>query len=804
MQTICKECGSTVSELEESCGNCGTKKDISNVDTMVSESAVTMESNATFHSDVTMDSNVTLESNAPQNTEPEKGGTKPLENSRLSIHDEDLVGKSLGGAVVKKVIGKGGMGSVFLAHHLTLDIPVAVKVLKPAYAQRSPDAVERFIKEARAVAKLRHPNIVSVYNAGFEEGVNFMSMEFIEGRDLAELLESPFNMSLKDALKLTCQVCDALDYAHKNNIVHRDIKPANIFVDEEGTAKVGDLGLAKDLEDDQSMTQSMQAMGTPYYISPEQATNAKEVDHRTDIYSLGCTLYRLFCGKVPYKGNSSFETVHKHISEPIPDPKKENPELPDTVAEVIQKMMAKKPEERYQSLKEVSKILSDLLDSISDSKIGFAPKNIEKPDSKTDPQPVQKHKLLYGIIAALIIVLSLVLYKTFTSKDASSGELTSLYFKAKASLDGGDYIHAKKLFKEYFNYRLDHIDAHIHYSVILKQAEGIEAAREEYRLWSQNSKNPSVFLAYILMLDKEARKKGKVEFENAFKSYGPYYYYLSEEWKKDPVGQTYAEKREELRLLQKMKELDSQGKFLKYFANRGNVNSFRADAKVRLENLELIQDKLNVPLEIGVGFLNAPQNPSVIIGEGARDRSRVNVQLTMYDYHNIKEIFYKYEGMKDFKSTGNNLNPEKSPIINFQMPKPDGKTIIEIKYIDKKGVLNGPFKVDFDPVASDVKASKNFMHSMKDNLVMYRHYDNRLLFYFTTLLSSSKGMKEIRYSADNKKLDKTLPFDPLNPYENPYITLPLETEKMYIQVTFKDDTKSEVLEFIKNPNLRKE
>ena len=793
MDTLCVECGETVSEIEDQCSSCGTKKDILGIETMVEDGAVT------------------LESPVVEQVETIESSTKPLENSKIYNSEKLLIGKTIGGATVKKQIGKGGMGSVFLGHHSTLDIPVAIKVLKPDYAQKSPDAVERFLKEARAVAKLRHPNIVSVYNAGHEEGFYFMSMEFIKGQDLAEILESPFKLSLKDALKLTCQVCDALEYAHTNSIIHRDIKPANIFVDEGGNAKVGDLGLAKNLKEDQSMTQSMQAMGTPYYISPEQATSAKDVDHRSDIYSLGCTLYRLFCGKVPFKGNSSFETVHKHMSEPVPDPKKENPELPVELAEVIQKMMAKKPEERFTDLKEVSKILRKLLDDISDSEIGFAPK---KPIRKNTKKPSESNtgvngnnKIYYALILALVIAALVISIKLFSSPDSPASNSFSnimLYKQAKNSLDNGDYLKSKKLFKEYFESNLDLIDAHQDYSVLLKQMEGIEGAREEYKLWSQKSKNPTVTLGHLLLLNKEKRLLQKQSFEKNFSSYGPYFYYMSREWLNELAGQTYAEKREELRLLTKFEELDSKGKFLKYFANRELVDSSREEATRRLKNLKQIEDKLNNPIELQVGFGSAPQNPSVIIGEGSRNRQIINVQLNMKDYINVREIFYKYPGMTEYSSTGKELDPRSSPKITFAMPSPEGKVTIELKYIDSKGVVNGPYEVDFDIVAEEVRASKRFVESLKASLVMFRDYDNRLLFYFTTLLSYSKGMKEIRYSADNKSLDTNLKFDPLNPYEMPYIELPMKTEKVYIQITYKDESKSELLEYFKPASLRKE
>lgn len=784
MNTLCVECGESVLESEDSCSNCGTARDIS--------------------SEETMDSNVDGEAQTIESS------TKPLENSKIFVSEQQLIGHNIGGAVVKKQIGKGGMGSVFLGHHETLDIPVAIKFLKPDYAQRSPDAVERFLKEARAVAKLRHPNIVSVYNAGCEKGFYFMSMEFIKGRDLAEILQSPFNLSLKDALKLTCQVCDALAYAHKNNIVHRDIKPANIFVDEEGNAKVGDLGLAKDLEEDQSMTQSMQAMGTPYYISPEQATSAKDVDHRSDIYSLGCTFYRLFCGKVPFKGNSSFETVHKHISEPVPDPKKENPEIPDPVAEVIIKMMAKKPEERFQSLNEVSKILRELLDDLSDSQIGFAPKKKPEPEenkpeesSEVKPQPASSNKILYGVIAGLIVVLLVIVLGKQKQSEERPAQLTVIQ-QAKSNLDKGNYVVAKSLYKEYFKNNLDMIDAHLDYTILLKQMEGIEGARNEYRRWSKEVDNKAVSLAYIQLLNEDSKQEGLKEFEAKFPDFGPFYYYASLYWYRDPATQTFFEKREERRLLQKFQELDDQGNFLKFYANRQFVDTIRVYVAKRLKTLEEEKLKLDNPVSLKLSFPAGPANPSVIIGGNSTNRSMLSVIAYVYEGQHVKEFFYGFEEKGEYKSLWKYEGKENYPVLTFKIEDRDEPLDVFVKYEDKKGHLTGPLKITVNRSQAKIDAAKNVLKVIKENWVSYRDYDNKLLLYFTSILSYSKGLREIRYSIDSDKLDLTHPFNPANPYENVYIVLPPETKSIFLQLTYKDDTKSDVIEYKKPVNLRKE
>ena len=797
MNTLCIECGENLKIEEEICSNCGTRNDLSSADTMTKVLDETIDSKAVSDQDETLASDVS-----------------PQSSARPPATEDELIGKSIGGAVIKKKIGKGGMGSVFLGHHLTLDIPVAIKFLRPEYAQRCPDAVERFLREARAVAKLRHPNIVSVYNAGFEEGFYFMSMEFIKGRDLSELLESPFNMSLKDALKLTSQVCDALDYAHNNKIVHRDIKPANIFIDEEGNAKVGDLGLAKDLEEDQSMTQSMQSMGTPYYISPEQATSARDVDHRSDIYSLGCTFYRLFCGKVPFKGNSSFATVHKHLSEPVPDPRNENPEIPPKVSEVIQRMMAKKPEERYQTMGEISKILKSVLDDVSDSKIGFAPKPGHVPKELSEKEN-SSNKGLYAVIALLAVLLMIVILKQGDSKAPNPETISPAenlsqvsekdqYGLAKQNLEKGDYLAARKQFESYLKGHEDAIDAHLDLITVLKQSEGIEGAREYYRKWKEKSSNPSVHMAYLTLLRGNSKSEMQSAFEKQFPEYGPYPYYSSIEWKSEPEKQTFIEKQKELSYLEKFSELDSKGQFLKYFANRQNVENYRIDAKKRLEQLQLIKQQLEQPVSLKINFAPGPSNPSVIIGGNSTDRSLIDVGVYFLEPQNVQEFFYRIGEKGELKSHWKSSGPNDFPSFSIKVEDSDESIDIYVKYIDKKGLVNGPYKIVLNRNQSKIDAAKKTLNMIKSSWVSFRDYDNRLLFYFTTILSYSKGLKEIRYSIDNYKLDKIHQFDEHNPYDNVYIELPYETQKVFLQLTYKDDTKSEVIEFKKPAGLRKE
>ncbi len=247
--------------------------------------------------------------------------------------------------VIRDVLGRGGMGTVYLAHQLSLDRPVALKILMEQYSEDSEFIVD-FVKEARAAVRLNHPNIVQSYAVGEEDGIFFFAMEYVEGRTLKHMLEEQQWLPMAEAVTITRQIAEALDFAWKNQkLVHRDIKPANIILTARGVAKLADLGLARFAHELANEDTNM-VMGTPQYISPEQLTGVP-MDVRGDIYSLGATLYHAVSGRFPFEGNTPVALGHMPLSEPLVSPKVHVPDLPDTVCWVIAKMMAKQPDDRY-------------------------------------------------------------------------------------------------------------------------------------------------------------------------------------------------------------------------------------------------------------------------------------------------------------------------------------------------------------------------------------------------------------------------------------------------------------------------
>lgn len=287
-------------------------------------------------------------------------GITPLaeQNNQQKSSDPSRV-QRLGDFELKKRLGKGGMGEVFLARQISLDRMVALKTLSKELAKKG-DFVARFEREAKSMAKIDHPNVVKIYAVDSFKGIHFAAIEYIDGQSIQRWLDQLGRFSVADAIYVAIVSAEALKHAHSQNMVHRDIKPDNILVTQKGIVKVADFGLAKAMDEEVSMTQSGTGLGTPLYMAPEQARNAKHVDERVDIYALGATLYHLLTGKLPFLGNTAFELILAKEKGTYPTARSIRPEIPERLDLIIDKMMAKDPSHRYKSCEEVVRDLAAL------------------------------------------------------------------------------------------------------------------------------------------------------------------------------------------------------------------------------------------------------------------------------------------------------------------------------------------------------------------------------------------------------------------------------------------------------------
>lgn len=279
--------------------------------------------------------------------------------SPLVALSESLEGKQLDHFLVGRMIGGGGMGAVFRGRDVRLDREVAIKVIPES--RRDGETLRRFRTEAQSAARLDHPNIARVYDIGEDDAWNYIVFEFVDGINLRDLVIAEGPMSIDDAVFTTRQVAEALQHADDRDVVHRDIKPSNVIITSTGVAKVVDMGLARNTAMDRStadQTASGVTLGTFDYISPEQARDPRDADVRSDLYSLGCTLYYMLTGEPPFPDGTALQKLLNHGSQPPPDPRQWRDDISDQLYAVLAKMMAKRPIDRYQKPLE---LINDLL-----------------------------------------------------------------------------------------------------------------------------------------------------------------------------------------------------------------------------------------------------------------------------------------------------------------------------------------------------------------------------------------------------------------------------------------------------------
>ncbi|MHC4778770.1 MAG: protein kinase domain-containing protein [Planctomycetota bacterium] len=282
---------------------------------------------------------------------------RTIYDAQTQVRDS-LIGKVVDDYRIESKLGEGGMSKVYLARHIGLDKQIALKML-PVSSRTSEPMKERFIREARIVARLTHPNIVQVFDVGEEKAHLFLAMEFVDGETMENIMTDRKVLPVQEATGIVYEVAKALEAAHAENIIHRDIKPDNIMVGKKGFVKVTDFGLAKSQERGKKITRVGMILGTPYYIAPDQV-QGKKLDIRTDIYSLGASFYYFVTGHRPFEEGTPAEIMLQHVEDPPVPPDYVNPQVPREVNDIIMKMMMKDPEERHQDPDEVLNVLEPL------------------------------------------------------------------------------------------------------------------------------------------------------------------------------------------------------------------------------------------------------------------------------------------------------------------------------------------------------------------------------------------------------------------------------------------------------------
>jgi serine/threonine protein kinase len=336
-----------------------------------------------------------------------------------SPHRALPVGSMLGKYKILSVLGHGGMGNVYAAEDPLIKRKVAIKVLPPEFA-RDKSLIDRLLAEAQAAGKLTHPNVVTIFDVNHSDDAYFIVMELVPGGSVQDYLAKKGSPGWRAATKLVGEACKALQAAHEIGLIHRDIKPSNLMLTQDGHVKVADFGLAKIEASDATMhTQPGTILGTPAFMSPEQC-RGDQVDLRTDLYSLGCTYYAILTGKPPFEAPSSMQVMFAHCSAPIPDPRAMNIDAPEGVVEILQKALAKNPEDRYATAKAMladlravlsgastvnTQALESLAQAIPQEEVFEPPAVMEvrRPRQKLPPWAL----LVGGAMAGMIVILVL-------------------------------------------------------------------------------------------------------------------------------------------------------------------------------------------------------------------------------------------------------------------------------------------------------------------------------------------------------------------------------------------------------------
>jgi len=374
----------------------------------------------------------------PLQTSKEIGVTRTIETSALEFKRGTLFADRY---EIIEELGKGGMGSVYRVEDKRTKEEIALKLIKPEIASDK-KTIDRFRNELTIARKIRHKNVCGMYDLGEHEGAHFITMEYVPGEDLKSFIRRSKRLSIPNALSIARQVCEGLEEAHRLGVVHRDLKPSNIMIDKEGSARIMDFGIARSLKA-KGITGAGLMVGTPEYMSPEQA-EAKEVDHRSDIYSLGLILYEMATGQLPFEGDSPLSIAMKQKGEIPKDPRELNPQIPDGLSFAIMKCLEKDKEKRYQSAGELRSELEGIEKGIPTT-TRAVPERKPFTSKEITVQISLKKLFIPGLIVVAVVVIGLILWKflprekAVPSFPADKPSVAILFFKNQTGDDSLDH-----------------------------------------------------------------------------------------------------------------------------------------------------------------------------------------------------------------------------------------------------------------------------------------------------------------------------------------------------------------------------
>jgi serine/threonine-protein kinase len=368
-----------------------------------------------------------------------------------------VVGEVVAGRYeLEELVGSGGMSSVFKARDTLLERRVALKVLHPHFTDDE-EYVERFRREARAVAQLSHPNIVTIIDRGEDEGRQFIVFELVEGRTLKEILDEEGRLPVRRALEIAIQVARGLAFAHEHGLVHRDVKPQNVILNGDGRAKVTDFGIARSL-DVQGVTQSGTVLGTSNYIAPEQASG-RPVDGTTDVYSLGVVLFEVLSGEVPFPGESFVAVAMQHVNEPPPSLLEVRPDVPARVAHAVERALEKDPAARFPTMDAFAAELQACLAELGPGPDADATLVRQEPVLRASRERVFRPRLLPGALILLGVALLAAVVAALLLHGSSGGHAKQGSHRPPAAAARPVRLTGVTAFDPYGNNHVEHNEA---------------------------------------------------------------------------------------------------------------------------------------------------------------------------------------------------------------------------------------------------------------------------------------------------------------------------------------------------------
>lgn len=764
------------------------------------------------------------------------GPATPATHS-IGDHDEQPPAPEIPGYTVTGLLGQGGMGAVFAATQTAIDRPVAIKVMNQRVAGSS-DAAQRFLREARAAGRVHHPNVVTIFDAGECPQGWYMVLEFVAGGDARQLANAQGGrLPVERALQVIRDAAQGLAALHAVGVLHRDIKPANLFVSEDGTTKLADLGLARPDSADEQMTTAGTTMGTPAYMSPEQARAADDLDGRTDIYALGATLFALVCGEPPFTGSSTWAVVASVLNDPTPDPRHLRPDLSPSVADLIGRCMAKDRALRPADATMLANVCQNLLDGLAPTPLdsGVAAQVTETiisgqrtaaPLATTEPSlaPVTggfPRVLVWPAIIAPIVVATIVAAVLLsdgnpaavdpttaadgpglTAGDATAGRAPDSpvdtpagtgstaainpmerYIEARTAMENGDAFAARASFESAIELGLPYVDAQLDYARLVRLQDGLGVAQSRLQAMA-SAGDPIAALVAASLRDDNERSEALAAVLAEHPGLGPGWWLYAQSLGPGPQAPypTLRQLRAEQQAAERFVQTEASGELVPLMADRSLAIQWLSEARSRLVEIAAFSHQMANPVTFQAMSHNAGWN----------------VIATVQDPGGALAIQWQVGAEGEWQA-GDWL-PQHDPRTGRPMPNPAlplpkqaGPNQISVRYQDAIGAWSDPVRWQFVPASAEVAQAKQILGLIRHSWISWREWDGQLLVYFTALLAHGSGLSEIRYGVDQPTPDQVFPVpeDGSIP-DQPWITVPSTTSMLSVQVVFRDGSESDI------------